>query len=104
MIKIDGKEYELKYNLKRIRLIEEDTGKSAIEMLVGRNKSGLMMVSDMAAFFKYGVKEAGADAFLPPKQGEDLFEQYLIEAGWGDVSLAIQNQLQHDVPFMFPGD
>ena len=52
MIELNGIKYELKYNLKRIELIEAASKKPLMSML----GSGFLTISDLTACVAYGLR------------------------------------------------
>lgn len=99
MIEIDGKNYELKYNLKRVEMIEGVTGKP---MMAEISQNGAMMgLSALKTYFAYGLKEEGSDAFVAPKEGLAKAEALIESAGYLAVSAEVLESLERDCPFFF---
>lgn len=99
MIKIKDKEYELKFNLKRAKLIEAAVGKSILEATMA--KAGIMTISDLEAFYAYGLKEAGADEFLKPKAAIEVCDEIIEENSYAQAVLYVQEALKRDLGFLF---
>lgn len=51
MIEIDGKNYVLKYNISRIEMIENSTGKSVMADI--RANSGMLSIASLKLYFAY---------------------------------------------------
>ena len=97
MIQINNREYELKYNIGRIELIENVTKKPTLAAL---SES----VSSLKAYFAYGLKEAGSDIFVPIKEGMKLAEELIQAEGYSKVCGLVINILERDCPFFFRAD
>ena len=74
MITCGGKNYVLKYNMKRIELIEGVTNMPTLADL--QRTRGLLSLASLKAYVAYGIKEDGADVFLNPKKGMEIAEPY----------------------------
>ena len=67
MFEINGKNYVLKYNLKRVEMIENAVGMPTMaEMQAHR---GMLSLTSLKTYFAYGMKEEGSDVFAKPKEG-----------------------------------
>ena len=102
MIEYNGKEYELKYNLKRVAVIENATGEGLMSLLV-KNK-GFLSIQHLMTYFSLALKEVGADAFVKPKEGKEMAEALIESEGYEMVNLLVIEALQRDCPFFFQGD
>lgn len=100
MIEVNGKEYELKYNLKRIELIESVTGMPTMAEL--QRTRGMIGVTSLKAYFAYGLKEEGLDVFVAPKKGMEMCEQLIEAEGYMNVCGMVLEAMQRDCPFFFP--
>lgn len=100
MFTIGEKDYELHFNIGRCKLIERATGKSVVAMLALDNNYQ-MSIADADAFFRYGLKEAGADSFVAPKIASDLCERYMEEYGYTKTVALIIRKLAEDMGFLF---
>lgn len=102
MIEVNGQEYELKFNLKRVELIENVTKKSMMAGLVENN--GLFPISEIKTYLAYGLKEAGSDSFVKTKDGLDIAEQLLEACGYTAVQAELITAIERDCPFFFRVD
>lgn len=100
MLEINGSKYELKYNIKRIEMIEAATGKPVLAEI--RRTDGMLGIASLKAYFAYGLKEEGADTFVAPKKGMEMCEQLIEEENYAEVCGIILEALQRDCPFFFP--
>lgn len=99
-IEYDGKTYELKYNLKRIELIENATGTPILASM----QNGMMRISHLKAYIGYGLKEEGADTFVNPKVGLDVAEALIETQGYVWAGQTVAEALERDCPFFFRVD
>lgn len=100
MFEFAGRQYELKYNLKRVEMIEDATG---VPTLANMQRTG-MRISQLKVYLGYGLKEAGSDAFVAPKKALDLAEQMIEEMGFANATSLVIEALQRDCPFFFRAD
>ena len=101
MVEYNGKEYELKYNLKRIEMIEAVTNMPTMAEL--RKTYGYLGIASLKVYFAYGLKEEGADAFVKPKEGMAMAEALIENEGYLAVNGAVLEALERDCPFFFQG-
>lgn len=99
MFEYDGKNFELKFNINRIELIEEQTQMPTLIQV--QRTSGMFKLRDLKIFFAYGLKEEGADVFYSIKKGFELCEKLIEEKGYPYVSALVLESLQRDCPFFF---
>lgn len=100
MFTINEKEYELKFNISRCKLIEKSIGKSVVAALALGNDYQ-MSLADIDAMFRFGLKEAGADVFVMPKQASEICEQYMEENGYTKTVALLIKQMVSDMGFLF---
>lgn len=94
----DGKEYELKYNLKRIEMIESNTSLPTMAQI--SRTGGYFGISDLKVYLSVGLKEKGADVFVMPRPAEKIAEA-LIEKDYKDACASVLEALERDCPFFF---
>ena len=98
MIELNGIKYELKYNLKRIELIEAASKKPLMSML----GSGFLTISDLTACVAYGLRSEGADNYLPTAKGMEVARKKIEEdGGYMILSDAVAEAFERDCPFFF---
>lgn len=102
MFEVDGKQFELKFNLKRIDLIERMMGKPFMAIFIGN--SGALSIGEIEAVFSYALKEVGTEVFVSPKEGIKHAEKLIETNGLPMVMGAILDKLQEDCPFFFQAD
>lgn len=99
MFEVNGKQYELKMNTNRVKMVEAVTGMS----IMGEwNKTdGLLSLQTIEACFKLCTKELGSDSFLPQQKGQEVAQQFMEEHGYAMCANEIMEALQKDMPFLF---
>lgn len=102
MFEINGKEYDLKYNMKRVELIENAIGMPMMAEL--SNHKGMFGLTALKTYFAYGLKEEGSDVFVKVKDGMKMAEDLIENEGYVNVNGAVLEALQRDCPFFFRAD
>ena len=102
MLKVGEKEYELKYNLKRVESIENATGVPLMSALT--SSRGMMSLNQLKTCFCYGLKETGSEGFVPLTSGQKVFENALEGFGYAGLVSEVIEALQRDCPFFFRAD
>lgn len=101
MFEYKEKQYELKFTIGRLKLIERAAdGKSAMAQLAA-DDNGMMSLAACERFFSFGLKEAGSDTFCTPQKGAEVCDDMITEQGYSYVIRLIQESLYHDCPFLF---
>jgi len=98
-IEINGEEYELKYSLKRVEIIESVTHLPTLAEL--NNSGGALSISALKTYFAYGLKRLGSEVFEPPKRGMEMCEQLIETEGYMNVCGFVLEALEEDCPFFF---
>ena len=101
MFEINGKNYVLKYNLKRVEMIENAAGMPTMADL--SSHKGMLGLTALKTYFAYGLKEEGSDAFVAPKKGMEMAEALIENEGYMSVNGAVLEALERDCPFFFQG-
>lgn len=100
MFEVAGKEYELKYSTPRVKLIEKQLdGESATHAMIGND--GMMSLTALEVFYKFGLKEAGSDAYVAPAKAVEICNQYMEEHGYTAAVTRIQEAMVRDMGFLF---
>lgn len=99
MFEMDGKTYVLKYNLKRVELIENTVGMPMMAEIA--THKGMLGVTALKAYFAYGLKEEGTDVFIKPKEGMEIAEKMIESKGYISVNEIVLDAIQRDCPFFF---
>lgn len=98
MIEFNGIQYELKYTLKRMELIENATGKPF--MAAAAINKGFLSISDLKTFFAYGIKEIDKN-YVAFSKGQELAEKLIESEGYIPVNKMVVAAIQNDCPFLF---
>lgn len=101
MIEINGKKYVLKYNLKRVEMIENTVSMPIMAELA--NHKGMLSITALKTYFGYGLKEDGSDAFVAPKIGMEIAEKLIESEGYVKVNGLVIEAIERDCPFFFQG-
>lgn len=96
---VDGKEYELKYNEKRIDIIEKVTEKPLMAAIT--KNDGALSRLDLINYIAYGTKEMDSDVFVQPKIGRELAETLMHSVGYSECVGMVLQTLQEDCGFFF---
>ena len=102
MIEYDKKKYELKYNLKRVEMIENTTGMPTLAEM--QKNRGILSITNLKTYFAFGLKEAGGDTFVKPKKGMEIAEALIQSEGYVTVNGVVLEALERDCPFFFRED
>lgn len=100
MFQINEKDYELKFNMKRVELMEQRLGEGGVPRALLAS-DGMLSIAQCKTFFAFGLKEAGSDTFLAPAKATELFEQYLEEKGFTEAISRIYEEAQASLGFLF---
>lgn len=100
MIELEGKEHELKYNLKRVELIEATTGEPLMASI--QKNRGYLSIQHLKIYFALGLKEADSELFVPQKKGQGFAEDLIENEGYEKTNMLVIEALQRDCPFFFP--
>ena len=101
MLKYNEKNYELKYNLKRIEMIEAQTALPTMAQI--KQTSGYFGIADLKTYITYGLKEEGADVFVMPSKAQELADEMIMEVGYTRLCSEVLAALEKDCPFFFQG-
>lgn len=101
-MRINEKDYEIKINKGRVKVLEK-TGdnRPIINQLLGPEYNGLMSLTDMERVYQHCLKEPGADAFVSPKEGAELFDADIEARGYKAIAADILAAASEGLPFLF---
>lgn len=101
MFEVDGKIYELKYNMQTLERIEQATGQSIAGLF---NKSqGLLSISEIKIYFGMALFNEQGNR-VGQKQAMDIAEELMMAEGYMKINEAIIVALNNDCPFLFQAD
>lgn len=101
MFEYNGKEYELKFNIERIKLVENFLKLPTVADIVKTN--GALSINAIEVYFGYCLKEVGSDTFVSRKEGAEIAEAAMKEKGYLAVNNMIIEKMAEDMPFLFQG-
>lgn len=100
-IECEGTQYELKFNLERLKLIEGALQKPIISVYT--EHKGAFSFDEMEKIFQISLKEIGSDFFCSNKKAKEIFEAVIQQDnGYRDINNYIAQRLQENCPFLFP--
>lgn len=101
MFEYNGKEYELKFNIERIKLVENFLKLPTVADIAKTN--GALSINAIEVYFGYCLKEVGSDTFVSRKEGAEIAEAMMKEKGYLAVNNMIIEKMAEDMPFLFQG-
>lgn len=96
MLTLDDEQYEVAYGTRRIMLAEDAVGKSTLQVF-----DGMPTLSELVAFLGYGLRRAGADAWLSPKQGRETALAIVDALGIKACCEEVAEAINRDCGFFF---
>ena len=101
MFEYKGKQYELKFNLKRIKLVENYSKMPTVADIVMTN--GALSINAIETYFGFCLKEGGSDEFVSRKEGAEIAEALIESEGYLNVNNMLIQKMSEDMPFLFQG-
>lgn len=99
MILYDNKEYELKYNMQRIELIESQTSMPTMAQI--SKTGGYFGLNDLKIYIMYALKEKGSDVFVMPKKAEKIAADTIENGNYANACAMVLEAIERDCPFFF---
>lgn len=99
MFEYEGKNFELKFNIGRVELIEQQTEMPTLVQM--KRTGGMLGLHELKIYFAYGLKEENADVFYPIKKGLEMCERLIETKGYTYVVGLVLESLERDCPFFF---
>ncbi len=99
MIEINGKDYDLKFGMERLEIIDQKTGRSIMHEIT--DTEGMLSLPVAKACYQYGLTETGSNVFVQPGEGAKLFELALQQYGYPTVVSNIVSEIMQQSPFLF---
>lgn len=100
MIEFNGIQYQLKYNMKRIELIESMTEKSFMSEVTANN--GMFSIRTLKTYIAYALKEIDGN-FVAYQKGIEIAESLIENEGYVKMNKMVVVAVQNDCPFFFQG-
>lgn len=98
LFELDGNFYTLKFNMKKIQMVEKGLGVSFMVEMQRGTLSFLMM----EALFSVGLYNTVDEKAVKGKKATDLYNQLLKDVGYSDVMAVLYAKLEEDLGFLFP--
>lgn len=100
-LEVDGKDYTLKYSMKRIEMIENATGKPVMAGL--QKDKGMLSITDLKIYLAFGMID-NEGIFIPIKKGQEYAHELIETAGYLTINMLVLEAVQRDCPFFFRAD
>lgn len=98
---VNHEQYELKYNLKTLKIIEKVIGKSIMGEL--SRSDGMLSIDDLKVAFSNALYKTEGGR-VSAQHGEKIFEAVLQAKGYVYMNMLIIVTIQEDCPFLFQTD
>lgn len=98
MFEVNGKMYELKYNIKTLEKLEATTGKGVMANL--SQSGGILSITDLKIYFALALFNEDGNR-VGQKQGLDIAEELIMSEGYAKINEAVVVTLDRDCPFLF---
>lgn len=99
MFEHNGKNYELKFNLGRLKLVENYLKMPTVADIVQTN--GALSIGSIETYFGFCLKEVGSDIFVDRKTGVEIADAMIEKNGYLSVNNMIIEKMNQDMPFLF---
>ncbi|QBX91074.1 hypothetical protein PHGAL3_0035 [Phage Altai3] len=99
MFEVDGDVLELRFNLQKIKNLE-NLYKISLMSELSQSK-GILSFHLMEGLFSVGLYNATQEQPVRGKKAQEIFEKLLEEHGYGDLNAVIVSKLQEDLGFLF---
>ncbi len=101
MLVHNGENYELRYNVNRVTMIEQAIKKPLVQVL----QQGAMSLAEIKVCVAYGLVKEGSHSHILPKKGAEIADVLLNERGsYQKLSDEIADAIERDCGFFFPKD
>ena len=94
---VNGKTYEIAYNIKRVELYE-NTNPPVMETFARNN--GIFTIGQLKAVIGYGLRLEGGQ-WVSPAQGMQMAENLIEANGYPAMTVAVIDAMQRDCGFFF---
>lgn len=101
MFEYNGENYDLKFNLERIKVVENYLKMPVVADIVRTN--GALPISSIETYFGYCLKKEGSDSYVSRKEGIEICDAIIEEKGYVAVNNMIIEKMTQDIPFLFQG-
>lgn len=101
MFEYNGEQYELRFTLSRIELVENVIKGPVVASIVATN--GALSISMLKTCFGFCAKKVGADEFVSRKEGAKMCEDLIETEGYIKINNMVIEKMAKDIPFLFQG-
>lgn len=98
---VNGKKYEVAFNIKRIDLYERAGHKPIIASFA--QNGGSFSLDELKSLVAYGTRPLGGLGYVSPKQGMAMAEKLIEVNGYQAVYTIVVQALERDCAFFFMG-
>lgn len=99
MFTVDGVNYTLKYNTKKVETIETITKTSVVGEITKNN--GILPIGALRQLFSFALVEESTNEVVKQSKAIEMFDKLIEENGLMTVNMAIIEKLKDDMGFMF---
>ena len=102
MFKIGQKEYELKYTIKRVELLERNLSEKSLMSLISKTGAAFS-IGDLRVLLAFGLIEKGTNATIDLGKAEEMTDKLFEKYVYTELCEAVFKQIRSDCAF-FPLD
>jgi hypothetical protein len=99
MFEVEGVEYDLTFNQKKLEQIEKIEGVSLMDILVKTN--GLIGFSLLKTLFTTGLVVKDENKAVNGQKAVDIFNKAIEEVGYSGMASAVLDKFTNDMGFLF---
>lgn len=99
LFEVDGSYYTLKFNLKKVKMIERMLNISFVAEV--SNSGGLLSFNLIEALFSVGLYDAKDEKAVKGKKATDIFETLLRDVGYSNIIEVVTGKVEEDLGFLF---
>ena len=99
MFEYEGKEYELKFNLERLKLVEKACKMPTVADIVLTN--GALSIESIETYFGFCLKDVETGSFVGRREGVKIADHLIETEGYLKVNNMLIERMAEDMPFLF---
>lgn len=99
MFEVENDTLDLRFNMQKIKTLEQMQGISVMGALAGSN--GLLSLQLLEGLFTVGLYNVTQEKAVNGKKATEIFETLLNEEGYSSIIAVTINKLQEDMGFLF---
>ncbi|CAK7060704.1 MAG: hypothetical protein EUB_03481 [Eubacterium sp.] len=93
-----GKQYSLRFNIRRLQQIEQTTKTSTAATLT--LNMGMLGIQELIIYFAFGLADQDGE-YIKPSKGMNYAEEMIQKDGYAAVNMMVVEALQKDCGFLF---